>query len=369
MQKLTRKLFISIFTAVFALVTLGATTFAWFTLTTTVSIEEFQAEITSGTGIEVSLDGVRFSSYISTSEIVTRIKNKNFGGPQGSIVLDAVTTATGYDQFKVLVIPEKENPDDEVVPELRDVEGEKWIFFELYFRTPYQSDTQETWVYMLTESYITSDGFTWISDATFDDAMYDDGGTPTVHKLNEGDTKEIFACNSLRMSFLTHQVDTTKIGGLDPIGEATETVVIYELDPDIEPSNPWDGNNRLDSELKPYGSIDYYRVKSGVANYDLLEIFSDEEGQQLEGLLPDGVLNSSHLVEKSALSGDMTGKYAIVKLDTPDTNKRYYYGVVKVQMWIEGWDPDCYNAIMAADLKIGLSFGGSNVAPNTNPQG
>ncbi len=362
MQKLTRKLFISIFTAVFALVTLGATTFAWFTLTTTVSIEEFEAEITSGTGIEVSLNGVRFSSYISTDEIVERIKDENFGG--GSIVLDAVTTANGYDQFKVLVIPEKDNPEDEVVPELRDVEGEKWISFELYFRTPYQSDTQETWVYMLTESYITSDGFTWISDATFDDAMYDDGGDPTVHKLNEGDEKEIFACNSLRMSFLTHQIDVEKIGGLDPIGEATETVVIYELDPDIDPSNAWDGNNRLDSELKSYGSIDYYRVKSGVANYDLLEIFSNEEG-----LLPDGVLNSSHLVEKSALSGDMTEKYAIVKLDTPDTNNRYYYGVVKVQMWIEGWDPDCYNAIMAADLKIGLSFGGSNVAPNTNPQG
>lgn len=369
MQKLTRKLFISIFTAVFALVTLGATTFAWFTLTTTVSIEEFQAEITSGTGIEVSLDGQHFSSYISTSEIVTRIKNKNFGGPSGSIVLDAVTTATGYDQFKVLVIPEKENPDDEVVPELRNVEGEKWIFFELYFRTPYQSDTQETWVYMLTESYITSKGFTWISDATFNDAMYDDGGGPTEHILNVGDTKEIFACNSLRMSFQTYQIDKDRIGGLDPIGEATETVVIYELDPDIEPSNSWDGNNRLDSELKPYGSIDYYRVKSGVSDYDLLEIFSDEEGQQLEGLLPEVVLNSDHLVEKSELNGDMTGKYAIVKLATPDKNNRYYYGVVKVQMWIEGWDPDCYNAIMAADLKIGLSFGGSNVAPNTNPQG
>lgn len=361
MQKLTRKLFISIFTAVFALVTLGATTFAWFTLTTTVSIEEFQAEITSGTGIEVSLDGVGFKSYISTDEIVERIKDKNFGG--GSIVLDAVTTATGYDQFKVLVIPEKANPDDEVVPELRDAEGEKWISFELYFRTPYQSDNQETWVYMLKESYITSKGFTWISDAAFDAAMYDDGGTPTLQKLKEGDTKEIFACNSLRMSFQTYQIDEDRIGGFDPIGDPTDTVVIYELDPNIDPVNPWDGNNRLDSELKPYGSIHYYRVKSGVADYNLLEIF----GQQ-QGLLPEGVLDSSHLVEKSALNGDMTGKYAIVKLATPDENNRYYYGVVKVQMWIEGWDPDCYNAIMAADLKIGLSFGGSNVAPDTNPQ-
>ncbi|HHX79565.1 MAG TPA: hypothetical protein GX692_00670, partial [Acholeplasmataceae bacterium] len=330
-----------------------------------VSIEEFQAEITSGTGIEVSLDGLYFSSYISTSEIVERIKDKNFSG--GSIVLDAVTTATGYNQFKVLVIPDEEDlePEEEVVPKLRDVEGEKWISFELYFRTPYQSDTQQTWVYMLTESYITSEGFEWISDAAFDDAMYDDGGTSEVHKLKVGDTKEIFACNSLRMSFLTHQIDTAGIGELDPIGEATETVVIYELDPDIEPENPWEGNNRLDSELKPYGSIDYYRVKSGVSDYNLLEIFSDEEGQ----LLPEVVLKSSHLVEKSALSGDMTDKYAIVKLETPDANQRYYYGVVKVQMWIEGWDPDCYNAIMAADLKIGLSFGGSNVAPNTNPQG
>ncbi|HPZ28021.1 MAG TPA: hypothetical protein PLB58_07805, partial [Bacilli bacterium] len=279
-----------------------------------------------------------------------------------------VTTANGYDQFKVLVIPENDNSDGEVVPELRNVEGEKWISFELYFRTPYQSDNQETWVYMLTESYITSDGFEWISDATFKDAMYDGDGGPTVHQLNVGEKKKIFACNSLRMSFQTYTINTEKIGGLDPIGDPTDTVVIYELDPNIHPDYPWEGNNRLDSELKSYGSIDYYRVKSGVADYNLLEIFSDEEGQ-LEGLLPDGVLNSSHLVEKSALSGDMTGKYAIVKLETPDTNKRYYYGVVKVQMWIEGWDPDCYNAIMAADLKIGLSFGGSNVAPNTNPQG
>ncbi|MGI6676431.1 MAG: hypothetical protein ACOX5N_02970 [Bacilli bacterium] len=65
------------------------------------------------------------------------------------------------------------------------------------------------------------------------------------------------------------------------------------------------------------------------------------------------------------MEGDMTNKAAIVKLTTVDDDEdaRYYYGVVKVQMWIEGWDPDCYNAIMAGTLKVKLSFGGSGQKP------
>ena len=351
MKNLTRKLFISLFAAVFALITLGATTFAWFTLTTTVAVEQFEAEITSGTGIEVSLDGVTFTNLITNEKIVEKIKNINFGG--SSIVLDPVTTANGYSEFKILDIS---NPGE---PKLQNAtENDKWIIFFLYFRTPYREANQDTWVYMLDDTTITSDPVTWISDADF------------IHtsdvQIQPGTPKQIFACNSLRMSFQTFTMTTEQVGKKDlfkktDVGD--DTVVIYELDPDIEPADENDGNNRLDKEIKSYGMVSYFRAKTGGDDdgIDLLEYLDDNDV-----VLPDGVLKSANLVNKAHLEDDdMTDKAAIVKLTTvdDDENPRYYYGVVKVQMWIEGWDPDCYNAIMAGTLKVKLSFGGSSKKP------
>lgn len=348
MKNLTRKLFISLFAAVFALITLGATTFAWFTLTTTVAVEQFEAEITSGTGIEVSLDGVTFTNLITNEKIVEKIKSINFGGSEGSIVLDPVTTANGYSDFKILDIS------DPATPSLQNAtENDKWIIFFLYFRTPYREADQNTWVYMLNDTTITSDPVTWFSDADFTH-------TSGVGILS-GASKQIFACNSLRMSFQTFTMTTEQVGTMNPFTKTsvgTDTVVIYELDPVIEPTSEYDGNNRLDKEIKSYGMVSYFRAKTG----------GDDDGINLlahfnNNVLPDGVLKSENLVNEAALEGDMTNKAAIVKLTTVDENDRYYYGVVKVQMWIEGWDPDCYNAIMAGKLKVNLSFGGSGQQP------
>lgn len=348
MKNLTRKLFISLFAAVFALITLGATTFAWFTLTTTVAVEQFEAEITSGTGIEVSLDGVTFTNLITNEKIVEKIKSINFGGSEGSIVLDPVTTANGYSDFKILDIS------DPATPSLQNAtENDKWIIFFLYFRTPYREADQDTWVYMLDDTTITSDPVTWFSDADFTH-------TSDVQILS-GASKQIFACNSLRMSFQTFTMTTQQVGTKDLFTKTsvgTDTVVIYELDPFIEPASEDDGNNRLDKEIKSYGMVSYFRAKTGGDDDGiyLLEHFNND-------VLPDGVLKSENLVNEAALEGDMSNKAAIVKLTTVDANDRFYYGVVKVQMWIEGWDPDCYNAIMAGKLKVNLSFGGSGQQP------
>jgi hypothetical protein len=163
------------------------------------------------------------------------------------------------------------------------------------------------------------------------------------------------------MSFQTFTMTTEQVGTMNPFTKTsvgTDTVVIYELDPVIEPTSEYDGNNRLDKEIKSYGMVSYFRAKTG----------GDDDGINLlahfnNNVLPDGVLKSENLVNEAALEGDMSNKAAIVKLTTVDANERYYYGVVKVQMWIEGWDPDCYNAIMAGKLKVNLSFGGSGQQP------
>ena len=52
---MSRKLMVSILTLTFALLTLGTATFAWFTLTDTATISQFDATVMAGEGIEVSL--------------------------------------------------------------------------------------------------------------------------------------------------------------------------------------------------------------------------------------------------------------------------------------------------------------------------
>ncbi|HRS31143.1 MAG TPA: hypothetical protein P5546_07450, partial [Bacilli bacterium] len=88
MRKLTTKLLFAIISAAFALVALGTTTFAWFTLTNEATISQFNAEITAGEGIEISLDGTNFYTTIPATVIQAKINSMN-------IELKDVTSSNG----------------------------------------------------------------------------------------------------------------------------------------------------------------------------------------------------------------------------------------------------------------------------------
>ena len=55
MKKLSRKLLISIFTLVITVLAVGASTFAWFALSTTSQVSNIGGKVTGGEGIEVRL--------------------------------------------------------------------------------------------------------------------------------------------------------------------------------------------------------------------------------------------------------------------------------------------------------------------------
>ena len=55
MKKLTQKLVLSVITMALVVVALGTSTFAWFTLQNTASLEQFSGQVTAGEGMEVSL--------------------------------------------------------------------------------------------------------------------------------------------------------------------------------------------------------------------------------------------------------------------------------------------------------------------------
>jgi len=92
MRKLTTKLLFAIISAAFALVALGTTTFAWFTLTNEATISQFNAEITAGEGIEISIDGTNYYTTIPTNIIQAKIKKLK-------VTLKDITSPNGVDMY------------------------------------------------------------------------------------------------------------------------------------------------------------------------------------------------------------------------------------------------------------------------------
>ena len=71
MKKLTRKITLSLVAILFAVIALGTTTYAWFTLGTTASVGTVEGEVTSGEGIEISLDGKTWVNKL-TEEMLSK---------------------------------------------------------------------------------------------------------------------------------------------------------------------------------------------------------------------------------------------------------------------------------------------------------
>ena len=59
MSKLSRKLVLSVLTLVLSVVALGTTTFAWFALGQSATIDQFQLQATAGEGLEINFNSKR----------------------------------------------------------------------------------------------------------------------------------------------------------------------------------------------------------------------------------------------------------------------------------------------------------------------
>ncbi|MFA5482536.1 MAG: hypothetical protein WC278_04125, partial [Bacilli bacterium] len=106
MKNLSRKLMLSIVAIALVVIALGTSTFAWFTLSNKASVGQFNAEVTAGEGMELSLDQTTWYSSIPADVIQAEIK-ANFDAVSGltndsdAPILTAVTTANLSDFVKM----------------------------------------------------------------------------------------------------------------------------------------------------------------------------------------------------------------------------------------------------------------------------
>ena len=304
MKKMSRKLTVAILSVALAFVALGATTFAWFTLTNTVEVGQFEGQVTVGTGFEVSIDD-GINGYTGVANYYTYL-------PKAIIESTLIQLEKSYnDGYRLTDMTSGNGTSFTNLKGVSMTSG--YIEFDLKFRST-QSGAK---IYLGNNTKIGRVGILWTPDKDF---------TGTHGDVTSGVSSNYYAADAVRVSI----IEKDKEGA---------TAVVYE-------SPAEGGNTVLGKTAIQNGAIDYYQEKTGIS---LLGSTDYPTQNTLSDSVTEGVL---------ANESDFTGKdgYLIISLSSVAAEDGFYYGTVTVRVWIEGWDPDCFNAILKDKFSVELHF-------------
>lgn len=328
MRKLTTKLLFAIISAAFALVALGTTTFAWFTISNTASVSQFSAQVTAGQGLEISLDETYFYTTIPESVIQAKIDSLN-------VTLKDVTSPDGKNMYylddeNAIIYGETSNP---------------YIEFDLIVRSPVAS----TVVKLSSVSFSSNtDSATWPPDTIFVNAKGKlvvpyagateliaaapalieagiikgfqlDSEEGTLVSVAYRNAEDIFTVEDEDIVFgpqAYYAHDALRLSISDGI-----TTVVYQKADDTTT------NTLLGAEPISNGMVDYYKNKNGI---DLIDEYT-----------------SITLPATNTLSTPVT----VTTLGGANSPK-----TLTVRIWVEGWDPDTFNAILTQNIYVSLSL-------------
>lgn len=297
MNKLARKLVLSVLSVVLTVVALGTTTFAWFTLTNTSVIQPFEAEIVADTGIEIAIGTpgigdpvlLEWKTVLTTQDIYDFIDAAYPGGFQ----FTHVSSTNGVS--------------------FTDLEGvgvtDGYLEIPLHFRS--DNETEINW----TQVVVSSPTASWITGVSFTDSL----GNARV----AGSSFSVNAADAVRVSV------TGNIGGSNattayenPVSEpARNTVLGANAAADF--SNGTVGAN---------GSTNYY--------------------YQVNNTLPTGTASVTTVATETAISNTKV----LDMVTNPVMPEALYYGVVTVRIWLEGWDGEAYNSLLGRVITTSLRF-------------
>ncbi|CCV65968.1 conserved hypothetical protein [Paracholeplasma brassicae] len=283
---------------------LGASTFAWFTLSNRAEIGSFDAEVTAGEGIEVSIDGTNWYSTLPSSVINAFLESQNDGETP---ILEAVTTTNAVAFTKVSIQDVTGDSVGTLVPTAAPASS--YISFTLFFRS--QNATELYWQ----NATIGSEVKSWTPDTTF---LMADGTS-----VNPSAPVNVRAANAVRVAVVgtvtkAFQVASGSVEGV--VNSASNSIVLN-------------------------GAIAYHNAKNPDNVYPELSSVS--------------ILEAATSFPESTVVGTPNG-FDILDLNgtATDNGIDYNTGNLVVKVWIEGWDADTFNAILKEAINVTLSFEG-----------
>lgn len=295
-KNLTKKLMLSVLTLAFAVVSLGASTFAWFTLSKDAQINQFEMSVKGGSGLEMrvaKLDGSNASAWYTSELPVSVIQQYANPGEK----LDAVTATLDGDKK---VVSLKKLDGTAVKPAYET--GGTYVGFKVQFKLSDAADTTSYDLYLNEYVLATKDtSVDWTSNIAYKGALGD---------YAAGDVKQYYVSDAARLAITT-----------------ADAQYIYESTDNTGHAEYTTGQPNADN-----AAVNYYNA-----------ITSGEENDLDAADAPQYATASLTAAQKLGAVGQC-----------PDSQD--YAFEITVYVWIEGWDGECINAIFAQTLQTQLSF-------------
>ncbi len=312
-----KKVLISVLLLIAVAMIFGTATYAWISLSTINNIEGINLSASTAEELQLSHDGIEFSNQLSLDTLIE--------DPDGFQLYD-ITSKDGIN-FETGGLREHGIA----------IANEHYISFDVWFRT----STHERSLYIINNisnqityddlsrpgTYVVSKGVIWRAPHQFFN------GPDLEDVVNQGDMNTYYGSEAIRISFVELVDDQND---LDTRNQDDLKVLIFD------PSgNPERGYGAL------FGQFSYFFNRTLIyvdlpkeipsVSYRLSEMDPENPYQALDN-------------ESEIASLQPTG------IIDPNNNREYFQAKVRINIWIEGWDADAFDALDKDRIKIQLQF-------------
>jgi len=302
MTKMTRKLILAVLTVVVTVVTLGTTTFAWFTLTNTSVIQNFDVNIIQDAGIEIAVaelgtpaENLQWRTTLTTAEILAFLDTKYAGNPQ----FTHVTSQDGR-TFRTLGIGA-----------IGDTTSSGYIEIPLHFRS--NSADEIAW-----DSVTLASGIVQYRPAVeFTDSTGVLRNTTQTYPTDAADAMRISISGSVEGSLLTTTFENPATATNTVLGGLTA----------VDLTNGGVGVN---------GAINFYYESTNT--------------------LPGGSDSVTTVATITSLVPGTGVKVLTMTGGQTAIHQQEYYGSIVIRIWLEGWDAEALNGILGRTITTGFRF-------------
>lgn len=310
-----KKVLISTLSVMIVALIFGSATYAWITLSSINNIEGLSLTASAGDDLQLSLDGITYYNQLPGDLIYETIKDVNL---KDVTSIDGVNFLTGGLRPKVDATP-----------------NEHYISFDLWFKT----SRPEHNIYLINHidsksdyetdqigTYVISKGVRWMTRYGFLN------GPSTNDWVAVGSIDTYYASQAIRISFIELNDDFNS----NDI-RTSEDMQSFIFDPSNNPYRGYGTN---------FGAFSYFFQKTlywielptyiPPVSYKLTQIDPEDPYQALSNDSLITVLQPTGLYDSK--------------------NNQYYSGKIKVNIWIEGWDADAFDAIDGDHIKFQFQF-------------
>jgi len=337
MTKVTRKLLLSVLSVVLTVVALGATTFAWFTITNVASVQAFDADFKANQGIEIAIGDMSTGGYndlnwvtnITAQMVYDYINATHLGTGQTEFEFDHVTTEDGITFKKINSTYNFDTLPNRI--------GAGYLEIPLHFR----SESAEA-IELSLLSFMSSLQ-SWRVDVPFIVGL-DSFGDP-INLDPSSDPINVYGHDAIRVGFTAEEfVDNAGVREAQPL-----RTTVFEKD--ASSTNYVLGGGTLDLS----GGLDYNGAP-GAVNYFYAKNSTLPQGAAAVTLPNTEVaINASNSTVLNLFRYyDVDGEQLYAEHDPGAT----FYGKLTLRIWVEGWDANAYNAVLGSTLTVELSFTG-----------